>query len=153
MMEIEKFKAALFERRTEQVLVPGLSAFFPDGQKPVLTVQSLTGEEVAIARERITQNRAIGELMAKIVGEKASSKVEGIRQALGVSDDVPNDLVYRIAVAEFGIQSDRFEQEDAVKLADVCPETFYLLTSKILALTGMGQISLGELNASGTTTG
>ena len=152
-MEIEKFKAALFERRTEQVPVPGLSAFFPDGQKPVLTVQSLTGEEVAIARERITQNRAIGELMAKIVGEKASSKVEGIRQALGVSDDVPNDLVYRIAVAEFGIQSDRFEQEDAVKLADVCPETFYLLTSKILALTGMGQISSGELNASGTTTG
>lgn len=153
MMNIKKFKTVSFERRTADVSVPGLSAFFAGDQDPVLTVQGLTGQEVATARQRVEQNAAIGELVAKVVGEKASSKIEGIQQALGLTDDVPDDLVYRIALAEFGIASVKFEQEDCVKLADICPESFYMVTSKILELTGLGQIPLGESSASGTTTG
>ena len=152
-MNLENFKQAKFERRTATVPVPALSAFFDDSQKAELTVQGLTGQEVARARERVQQNTAINELVEKIVSEKASSKIQGLQQALGLADDVPDDLVYRIAVAEFGISSIKFEQEDCVKLAAICPETFYQVTSKILSLTGMGQVPLGESNASGTTNG
>ena len=153
MMNIEKFKQAEFERRTADVPVPGLSSFFSEDQDAVLTVQGLTGQEVATARRRVEQNAAIGELVAKVISEKASSKIEGIQQALGLTDDVPDDLVYRIALAEYGIASVKFEQEDCVKLAGICPESFYTITSKILELTGLGQIPLGESNVSGTTTG
>jgi hypothetical protein len=149
-MNIDKFKQANFERRTALVPVPGLSAFFDNGETPELTVQGLTGHEVAKARERVKQNSAINELVEKIVSEKASSKIRGLQQALGLSDDVPDDLVYRIAVCEFGVASVKLEQEDCVKLADICPEDFYLITSKILTLTGLGQVHPGESNASGT---
>ncbi|WP_419663242.1 hypothetical protein Dvar_36380 [Desulfosarcina variabilis str. Montpellier] len=152
-MNLEKFKQANFERRTATVPVPALSAFFDDGQKAELTVQGLTGQEIARARERIQQNTAINELVEKIVSEKASSKIEGLQQALGLTDEVPNDLVYRIAICEFGVVSVNLEQEDCVKLAANCPETFYQVTSKILSLTGMGQVPQGELIASGTTQG
>ena len=150
-MNLEKFKQASFERRTATVKVPALSAFFDDKEKPELIVQGLTGQEVAKARERVKQNTALGEMIEKIVSEKASSKIRGLQQALGLSEDVPDDLVYRIAIAEFGISSVKFEQEDCVKLAATCPETFYLVTSKILSLTGLGQVPLGESSASGTT--
>ena len=153
MMNLEKFKAATFERRTATVPVPALSSFFDEGKKPELTVQGLTGQEVAKARQRVKQNTALGELIEKVISEKASTKIKGLQQALGLSDDVPDDLVYRIAVAEFGISSVKFEQEDCVKLADACPETFYLVTSKILSLTGLGQVHQGESNASGTPPG
>jgi hypothetical protein len=150
-MNLDKFKQAEFERRTAVIPVPGLSAFFDDGQKAELTVQGLTGHEVARARDRAKQNAAIHELVEKIVGEKASSKIQGIQQALGLSDDVPDDLVYRIAVCEFGVASVKLAQEDCVKLADVSPEDFYQITTRILSLTGLGQVPLGESNASGTT--
>lgn len=153
MMNLDKFKQAKFERRTATVSVPGLSAFFDDGQPAEFTVQNLTGQEVARARERVKQNAAIGELVAKVISERASSQIAGIQQALGLSDDVPDDLVYRIAVCEYGIVSVQFEQEDCVKLADACPESFYQLTSKILELTGLGQVPLGESSASGTISG
>ena len=149
-MNLEKFRQSKFERRTATVSVPGLSAFFDDGQKAELTVQGLTGQEIAKARERVNQNKAINELVDKLISEKASERVAAIQQALGLSDDVPNDLVYRIAVCEFGVASVKLEQEDCVKLVATCPETFYQLTSKILSLTGMGQAPLGESNASGT---
>jgi len=151
MMNIEKFRQARHERRTAVVKVPALADFFDEGEKPEMTVQMLTGPEVAKARERITRNAVVEQLIEKIVSEKASSKIEAIQQALGLSDDVPNDLVYRIAVCEFGVASVDLQQEDCVKLADICPTTFYEITSKILELTGLGQVALGESNASGTT--
>lgn len=151
MMNLEKFKQANFEQRTATLPVPTLAAFFDKDEKPELTVRGLTGFEVARARERVTQNTAISELIEKIVGTKASTKIEGLQQALGLSEDVPSDLVYRIAICEFGVSSVDLEQEDCVKLANTCPETFYQLTSRILELTGMGQVPPGESNASGTT--
>lgn len=153
-MNLEKFRQTQFERRTATVPVPELcDVLFDDGEKPELTVHSLTGHEVARARERVQQNNSINELIEKIVSEKASTKVQGLQQALGLSDDVPDDLVHRIAICEFGVASINLEQEDCVKLAVVCPEALYKLSSKILFLTGMGQVPQGESNASGTTNG
>lgn len=137
-MNLDKFKTANFKRRTAVVQVPALSDFFDDGVPAEFVVQNLTGEEVAIARERIKQNSAISEIVEKIVGEKVGDKIEGIKEALGMSDNVPDDLVYRHAVAQFGIQSPSLDQSDCVRLAKYYPETFYALTSKIFALTGLG---------------
>ncbi len=148
---LQRFKTTEFQRRTEDVPVPGLASFFDEDDPAVLTVQNLVGEEIARARLRVSQNSAIDELVSRLVSERAASKIDGIQQALGLGDDVPDDLVYRIAVAEFGICSADFQQEDCVKMAAVAPEDFYALTQKIFALTGLGQVPLGESNASGTT--
>lgn len=149
-MDIKKFKSAEFERRTAPVPVPGLSAFFDDSKKAEFIVQGLTGEEVAKARERVNQNKSINELIESVLSKKTSDKVRGIQQALGIGKEVPDDLAYRIALCEFGVVSVHLEQEDCVKLAAVCPVAFYEVTSKILELTGIGQVHPGESNASGT---
>lgn len=145
-MDIDKFKQANFSPRTAKVPVPQLKDFFAG--VPELIVRGLTGQEVAKARERVNQNSMLRELVDKILSDKASSKAEGLQQALGITDDVPSDLVYRIAVCEFGINSVHFEQEDCVKLATVVPEHFYEISSKILELTGLGQAPPGGSNAS-----
>jgi hypothetical protein len=152
-MNLKKFQQAKFERRTTSVHVPGMSAFFDEGQPHEIIVQGLNGKEIAMARERVKQNLAVNELVESVLSDKAKSKVKGIQQALGIAGEVPDDHVYRIAVAEFGIVSADFQQEDCVKLASVYPEPFYQITSKILELTGMGQVSSGESNSSGTTDG
>jgi hypothetical protein len=143
-MNLAKFRQASLKRRTLAVPVPSMSDFFDDGQKPEIIVHGLTGDEVAQARLRVKQNAAIGEILSKIAGEKASEKIEGIQQALGLSDEVPDDTVYRIAVLEFGVDSIELNQEDCVKINAAFPEAFYSLTSKIIELTGLGQVPLGE---------
>ena len=107
-MNLEKFRQTQFERRTATVPVPELSdVLFDDGEKPELTVHSLTGHEVAKGQGKSpSKTNSINKLIEKIVSEKASTKVQGLQQALGLSDDVPDDLVHRIAICEFGVASD-----------------------------------------------
>ena len=150
-MNLEKFRQAQFERRTATVPVPALSSIFDDGQKPELTVQGLTGFEIAKANDRVRQNAAINEIAEKVVSKKLSTVAHGIAQALGIGDDVPEKHVFHIAVFEFGVVSDEFKQEDVVKFADVYPVEFSLCVSKVMELTGLGQVHQGESNASGTT--
>lgn len=153
MMNIEKFKTMAFEGRTAAVKVPSMSAFFEEGKPAEITVRGLTGVEVAKARQRVSQNAAVGELVDKLLSEKAGVKVQGLKESLGISDDVPDDTVYRIAVLEAGLVDFEVDQEQCVRMNDAYPEAFYSLTSKILELTGLGKIPMGESNASGMTTG
>lgn len=140
-MNLEKFRNTQFKRRTETVPVPALSQLFDEGEKVEFIVQNLTGEEVAIARERVKQNTALVEIVDKLVSSKAGQQIEGIKDALGMGDNTPDDLVYRHAVAEFGIQSPSMNQSDCVRLAQNFPAVFYDLTSKIFTLTGLGNQS------------
>lgn len=143
-MNLERFQSTTFKARTATVPVPGLSVFFDEGQAPEITVRGLTGTEVARARERMRENAVLAEVVAKLVSNRAGEQVDGIKDALGLSGGVPADMVYRIAVLEFGVVGMPMKQSDVVKLAEAAPEAFYQLSSKIIELTGLGQVPLGE---------
>jgi hypothetical protein len=149
-MDWNKFKSTEFNRRTASVPVPGLSFLFAEGEDERIEVQSMNGEEVFRARERVESNRALGETLMKLVGNKLDKKIDGIIEGLGLSDDLPGQMVYRIASMEFGVKDQECDQEAAVKFADVAIESFIKVTDKILMLTGMGFVPSGESNASGT---
>ena len=149
-MDFDKFKITDFERRTATVTVPALSAFADAGKDACeIEVQALTGEEVARARERVKQNAAVAQIIEKFAGDNVPDLVEAMKEKLGMNDAVPNDGVYRIAVLEFGIVGNPLPQDQCVKMFNHAPEAFYSLTDKILELTGLGSVPVGEPIASG----
>jgi len=144
-MNFEKFKNAQFQRRTAKVNVPSLSAFADEGAETCeIEVQGLTGEEVATARERVKTNTALNEVIEKFAGGTVPEAVDALKEKLGLSDSLPGDAVYRLAVLEFGLVGHPFDRPDCVRMFNAHPEAFYSLTSKILELTGVGQPTLGE---------
>ena len=154
MMDIEKFRATSYERRTKRVPVPALSYLFPEGAAAELVVQSLSGPEVFKAEERKDVNANVGELVQKLLDQKGGERVSAALEALGISgDEVPARLVKAIAFVEFGVQSVQLTQADAVRLAEYHIDTFLALFKAIDNLTALGYVSAGELNASGQTDG
>lgn len=148
--DLAAFRASQWERRTASVTVPALSGLYDD---PVVLVQNLSGPEVYDAESRVLRNSSVADLVMKIASKIKSQRTEGIMEAIGFTDNVADALVKAIAYVEFGTVDPHFEQEDAVKLADVSITSFMILFRKIDELTGLGAVMLGESNVSGTTSG
>ena len=145
----DKFQKESFEVRSEKVEVPQLKVFFGDDE-PVWEVRGLTGPELAKVNDASKQNKALTELVEGFVSDNIVEQVTSIKEALGLTDSVPDEIVRGISLLRFGSVNPTCSQEMAVKLANVHPVPFYMLWRKVLELTGMGQ-SLGESKASGQT--
>ena len=146
--DIEKFNTADLKQRQAEIKVPELKDFFEDKSDPVWVVKGLPGEEHARVADAVRQNRDLGTLIQKLFSGSTEEKVEAIRESLGMSDEVPDDLVRRIALLRYGSVEPECSQELAVKIAKSFVIVLFNLTNKILELTGLGS-TLGESNASG----
>jgi hypothetical protein len=141
--DAEKFTSASFTDRTEKVPVPRLAAFFGKKDKPEWTVRGLTGLESAVSNQAAADNKNLDAILTAISTKVTAEKVEGIRELAGLTgDSVPDELVKRYAWLRQGSVDPVCTHEMAMKLAENFPEDFYLLTNKILQLTGQGR--LGE---------
>jgi len=149
--DINKFDNADLQPRTEEIEVEELKSFFAEGEKPIWKVKSLTGEEVARVNMAVESNREVAALIQGILSADVDEKIQAIKEAIGISDEVPDDLARRIALLKYGSVDPVCSQSMAVKLAKGFPTVLYQLTTKILQLTGMG-FSLGEQTASGQMT-
>lgn len=149
--DAEKFNTTSFKDRVESVPVPRLADFFNDGEKPEWKIRGLTGTESAIAKQAVQENQNI-EAILKAVGSKLGKNIEeGIKELAGLhsADDekMPDELIQRFSWLVQGSVDPVCSHELAVRLADNFPEVFYLLTNKIMQLTGAGR--LGEFPGSG----
>jgi hypothetical protein len=149
--DIEKFRSTKFMPREEDISVPDLAEFFAEDEKPVWRLRGLTGPEMAKVNEAVTQNKNLAETLEKIVSQVASEKTEAILEALSLTDNVPDDIVRRIALLKMGSVEPKMTQEACVKMAEYFPVPFYSLTTKVIELTGHGYKNLGESIASGQT--
>jgi hypothetical protein len=148
--DVQKFQGASFKDRTAEVPVEDLKGFFGDKDKAIWTVRGLTGEELAFARDAEERARSVNALVEGLAGKGAGAKVKVIKDELGLSDDkAPADYIRRLEILKYGSVDPEIDKPTSVKLAANYPTTFYLLTNKILELTGLGR--LGELSGSGTT--
>lgn len=146
--DLSKFRASNWERRTASVKIPALSGLYDD---PTVLVQNLTGAEVYEAEGRVRRNADISETVRKIASAISKEKAEGIVEALGISDTVPSAMVKAIAYIEFGTVEPKFDQSDAVKLAEISFDAFFVVFRKIDELTAAGAVMMGESIASGPT--
>jgi len=148
--DIEKFSSADLKQREAEVSVPELKDFFGKDEPTVWIVKGLTGEEHARVNDAVKQNKDLGALVQSLFSSSTEKKVDAIREAFGMSDEVPDDIVRRIAILRYGSVSPECSQELAVKIAKSFVIVLFNLTTKIMELTGLGS-TLGELKASGQT--
>jgi len=139
----EAFNNAHFDERTVEVKVPELSKFYDEGDKLIWIVRGLTGHELAKVNEAVRLNKDIDSILSGITSETQSKKIDAVKEALGITDSSPGDLVRRIAALRMASVNPVCTQEMVVKLADAFPTTFYLLTNKVFGLTGEGK-QVGE---------
>ena len=149
--DLKKYTAARWADRTEEIPVPDLAAFFGEGEPAVIVVRALDGEELAranAAAENARRALAVAEGLAAGSEEIA----EGIRNLLGMGEDAPSDYARRLAILEQGAVEPKFDRAAALALARNHGAIFYLLTQKIIGLTGLGR-QPGKPGGSGPTPG
>jgi len=138
--DLERFRGASLTPRQLAVPVPDLAAFFPEGEPAVWTVRGLTGEEIARCNESNARHATIAATVQALANSAAAKAdtVEALQTLLGYGTDVPEDLAKRFDHLTFGSIEPAIDRATAVKLFASYPIVAYILTNKILELTGMG---------------
>lgn len=148
----KKFMNANFTPRIKDVKVPDLKDFFDAGSEPVFKVRGLTGNELARVHEAVDKHKNIAGLVAGLLSNQSHEKVEAVRTALGVVEDVPAEIAKRLEMLVLGCVDPVVSLEAAVRLSETFPVEFYNITTEITRLTGKGQM-LGKPTPSGKTQG
>lgn len=138
--DAKKFMKTKWQQRTEAVPVPDLQAFFPEGEEAVWTVRGLTGQELGKSNEAAERNKNVAAILEGLMGGEAKEKAQAVKDLLGVGGSTPVDIAKRIEHLMSGSVSPPCTHELSVRLCEAFPVEFFLLTNKIVALTGMGML-------------
>ena len=134
--DLARFAQAEFTPRTQAVPVPGLAAFFGNGDKPEWVVRSLTSAQLHNAIEAKQRQAGVQTVVDAIAS--TSEKAAEIKKALGLSADQPGEIIKRLEMLVAGSVSPVVDMPTAVKLAQTFPIEFLSITSTIAELTGQG---------------
>src|SRR6056297_1361709 len=134
--DTKSFRKATFEDRTESVPVPDLKEWFAEGEEPVFVVRGLTAEELARCNEAVQQNKNISSVVEALHSSNQQEKVQAMREMLGVSESVPNELAKRLEQFALVTIDPDMDHEMAVRFAENYPVEFFSVTNKIMELTG-----------------
>ena len=145
------FEKADFDYRYEKVEVKVMKDFFPAGEKPIFKVRNLTADEVA-RTNKATDNRKVAESLIKaLAAMDTEGMVEALKSKLGYGEEVDDEVERRIELIIYGTVEPKLPRELVVKMGNVFPTAFYLLSNRITDLTGDGQV-MGKPKPSGKTT-
>jgi len=148
--DLKKFQGMAFTPRTEPVEVKDLHEFFPKGEKPVITVRGLEGQELAQVHEALSKNKNISKLVDGLLSTQSTEMLAAVQEAIGVTDKTPNEIAKRLEMLVIGAVEPKFTMDMAVKFCRVWPIEFYSVTNVISRLTGQGMLP-GKSKPSGTT--
>ncbi len=138
--DIKKFETTNFKDRIEVVPVPRLKMFFDENDAAEWTIRGLTGVESAIAKEAVRQNSNIDAVIKAIGSNAKRDIVDGVKELVGITGKTPDEIVQRYSWLVQGSVEPVCTHEMAMKLSSNFPEDFYLLTNKIMDLTGDGRV-------------
>ena len=144
------FLKTKFIPRTDEVSVPDLQPFFPDGAPAVWKVRGLTGQELGRAAEASDRNKNIAAILEGLTADSSKEKATALKELMGVGGNTPADIAKRIEHLALGSVDPKCPPELAVRLCEVFPVEFYQITNKIMELTGRGQMP-GKSQPSGVT--
>lgn len=130
------FMRAEYEARKEKVKVSALADYFPEGAAPEWEVRGQTASEIAQAMDAVSSSKSIDAIITAIAN--TANQIDEIKKAIGISDDVPDDVAKRLTQLVTCSTSPEIDMPLAVKLAEVFPIEFFILTNTIVKLTGLG---------------
>lgn len=130
------FMKAQYEPRTAIIDVTPLADFFSEGEKPEWIVRGQTANEVSKSLEASRSKANLSGVVAAI--SENQQQIDEIRLAVGLSDETTEDIIKRLEQLVTCSVEPVIDLPCAVKVAEAHPIEFYLLTNKIVALTGLG---------------
>ena len=136
--DAEKFLNTKMQPRTANVQVPGLSDWFSADEDPVWKVRGITGQELGKARQAVSNRKDLTAILDKLIGGSSKEKADAAESALGINDDVPENVALRIHLVRYGSVDPVADEDLAVKICTCFPIEFEALWKKILELTGQG---------------
>jgi hypothetical protein len=149
--DAKKFNKTKFTHRTEDVPVPDLKEFFPEGEPAVWKVRGLTGQELGRANEAADRNKSIAAILAGLTSGAEKEITEAVKDLVGVGGQTPADISKRLEHLCLGSVEPVCTHELAVRLCETFPVEFFQITNAIVRLTGQGQMP-GKVQPSGKTT-
>jgi len=151
MFDAKRFLNMPFTAREDDVRVPDLRDFFPEGEEPVWRVRGLTGQELGVAIHAAERNKNAEAILDGIASSVSSRKADAIRKLLGERGDVTDDVARRLEMFVMGSVTPEADMQLAVKMCRVYPIEFLQITNAVNKLTGMGQVAKKKPPSSGTT--
>lgn len=148
--DAKKFLKTKWTPRIEEVPVPDLAAFFPDGAKPVWKVRGLTGQELGRSNEAAERNKNVAAILEGISSGVAKEQTEAVKELLGVGGATPQDIARRLEHLTLGSVDPKCPPDLAIRLCETFPVEFFQITNRIVQLTGQGQMP-GKPQPSGET--
>jgi len=148
--DAKKFLKTKWTPRTEEVPVPDLAAFFPDGAKAAWKVRGLTGHELGRSNEAAERNRNVAAILEGLASGAAKEQTEAVKELLGVGGSTPQDIAKRLEHLVLGSVDPPCTPDLAIRLCETFPVEFFQLTNRIVQLTGQGQLP-GKQPPSGET--
>ncbi len=148
--DAKKFMKEKWVPRTATVPVENLADYFPEGEKPEWTVRGLTGHELGRIRTAPERLKALENLLEGLASQSASQTIEGAKELIGIGNETPSDVAKRIEMLVIGSVAPECPLELSVRICEARGTEFYLLTTKILELTGLGH-EPGKRKSSGET--
>jgi hypothetical protein len=145
-----KFNATKWAPRTEDVPVPDLKDFFPEGEPAVWRVRGLTGKELGLTNQAAEDARRMVEIIDGLTSDKPGALKEVTSELVGSGEKTPADISRRLKMLQLGSVSPVCDFELAGKLCKAFCVEFYSLTRAIERLTAAGHIP-GKAPASGET--
>lgn len=146
--DAKRFMQTAFQPRTADVDVASLDDWFDDGEKPLWTVRGQTANEVANANDASAKHKNIDAIIKAISAN--ADQIGELKKAIGVDTDTPAEIVKRLEQLVQCSVNPTVTLDVAVKLAEVRPVEFYILTNEIVRLTGLG-MDVKKPKASGET--
>lgn len=136
----QKFERAEFRPRTATLALPALAPFFDEGEPPEWTVRGLTAAEFARAQDAEKRNTSIDMLIGALAAAQSKSDaVNEARKALGLAGaNTPGEVAKRLELLVAGSVAPVVTMETAVRFSEKFAVDFYVVTNKIIELTGQG---------------
>lgn len=148
-----KFASAKFTPRTAKVLVTALKDWFEEMDELVFTVRGMTASELAKANEAGDNSGKLQAVVEALTTNNKAKQKTAFQDVFGFGSDTPAEVQKRIMMLTICSVEPELDQGTVVKLAEVAPIEFYMLTNEITKLTGQGSSVEGKSQPSGKTQG
>ena len=129
------FMSSTYEPRTAHVPAKELSDFFGE-DKSEWCVRGQTANEIAKVAEAANRDKTLDSVVNAIADN--ASKVEQLKEILGLTQDTPTDIKRRLEQLVCCSVNIDVDLPLAIKISEVYPVLFYALTNKITELTALG---------------
>lgn len=157
---LDAFRKAKFEERTEDVPLPGLTSGGFGGYEGqgdnatakavVFRIRGLTSDELARADQEADNSKVLAKVAERLSGTE-SERVQALMDGLGLGNGTPAALAKKLAHIQMAVVDPELKIQDVVRLADAYPTDFLELSNRIYALTGKGKVAQVKRKPSGKT--